>query len=151
MASKNGLNLDNIPTDLVTLTLEVTDGKNKDLATVDISVKDVNDREPTFERSAYEVSVPENAEPGTRVETVLATDADFGPNAELTYRIARGAFDDFTIDPTTGLVTVSGRLDFDRRAEYVMEVVAADGGSPSLSGTTTLTVTLMNKNDKVGL
>ena len=68
----------------------------------------------------------------------------------MTYRIARGAHDDFTIDPENGLITVSGRLDFDRRAKYVMEVVASDGGSPSLSGTATLTVEVMNKNDKVG-
>ena len=32
----------------------------------------------------------------------------------------------------------------------MMEVVASDGGSPSLSGTATLTVEVMNKNDKVG-
>ena len=68
VASSAGLNLDNIPTDLVTLTLEVTDGKSTDTAVVDVSVRDVNDRSPEFERSAYEVSVPENAAVGTQVE-----------------------------------------------------------------------------------
>ena len=48
--SRDGLNLDNIPTDLIVLTVKVTDGRNSDFCTVRISVKDVNDRKPVFEQ-----------------------------------------------------------------------------------------------------
>ena len=34
----------------------------------------------------------------------------------------------------TGEVTLSGKLNFDTRAEYSLEIVAVDGGEPSLSG-----------------
>ncbi len=49
-----------------------------DVAEVDISVRDVNDRAPVFEKPVYLSSVPENAPLGTPVENVMATDADFG-------------------------------------------------------------------------
>lgn len=45
-------------------------------------------------------------------------------------------------------MTISRTLDFDRRNTYHIEIVAADRGSPSLSGTATLTVNVLNSNDK---
>ena len=92
MRSRDGLNLDNIPTDLISLSIQVTDGRNSDEATVRISVKDVNDRKPQFEQTEYVSSVPENAAIGTIIHHVKATDADFGPNAEISYRQATSGF-----------------------------------------------------------
>lgn len=58
----------------------------------------------------------------------MATDADSGVNAELLYRIQKGAFDDFSINETTGVITVSRKLDYDERNTYHVEVIALDGG-----------------------
>ena len=58
----------------------------------------------------------------------MATDADSGINAELLYRIQKGAFDDFSINETTGILTVSRKLDYDERNTYHVEVIALDGG-----------------------
>ena len=44
VSSEKGLRLDNIPTDQINLSVEVTDGENTDYTTVSVSVKDVNDR-----------------------------------------------------------------------------------------------------------
>jgi VCBS repeat-containing protein len=52
------LRLDNIDTDKVTLTVEVTDGDHTDTTTVDIAINDVNDRSPIFERQVYEAAIP---------------------------------------------------------------------------------------------
>lgn len=65
---------------------------------------------------------------GTTVDTVTATDADAGVNALIKYKIQKGAFDDFTINPDTGVVKVANHLDFDRRRLYNIEVIAVDGG-----------------------
>lgn len=146
--AKGGLRLDNIPTDRIQLSAEVTDGNSVDYVNVEIAVKDVNDRHPTFEKEMYAASVPEDAPIGSPIENVMATDADFGPNAKIAYRIQKGSYDDFQVDPTSGLVTISNELDFDRREDYKIEIIAYDQGVPSLSGTTTLAVTVMNKNDK---
>ena len=132
--SEDGLRLDNIPTNRIVLNIEVSDGITKDYATVEIAVRDVNDRVPAFEKTEYVAMVPEDSEVGVIVEQVKATDADYGINAQLTYRIQQGAYDDFAIDATTGEVTLSGKLNFDTRPEYQLEIVAVDGGEPSLSG-----------------
>lgn len=66
---------------------------------------------------------------GTVVEEVTATDADTGINAELVYRIQKGAFDDFTINETTGVVTVFRKLDYDNKNTYHVEVIAFDKGT----------------------
>ena len=47
-------------------------------------------RYPTFEKPEYLATVPEDAVPGILVEQVKATDADFGVNAEISYRIQQG-------------------------------------------------------------
>ena len=145
---RNGLRLDNIPTDLIRLSVQVSDGESSDEARVEINVKDVNDRSPVFEKQTYLSSVPEIAPIGTPIEDVQATDADFGPNAEITYKISKGAYDDFAINAVTGQITLNGELDYDRRDSYSIEVIAVDGGTPSLTGTATLTVSIMNKNNK---
>lgn len=64
------------------------------------------------------------------------------------YRIQQGSFDDFRIDENTGEVFVSRKLDYDNRNTYQIEVIAMDLGTPSLSGTATLTVSIINSNDK---
>ena len=132
--SDQGLRLDNIPTNKIMLNVEVSDGVQSDFATVEIAVKDVNDRSPTFEKSEYIAMIPEDSDTGVVVEQVKATDADYGINAEIAYRIQKGAYDDFAIDPKTGEVTLSGKLNFDTRKHYELEIVAVDGGEPTLSG-----------------
>ena len=132
--SNDGLRLDNIPTNKIVLNVEVSDGIQNDFTTVEIAVKDVNDRSPTFERSEYTAIIPEDTPTGVVIEQVQATDADYGANAEITYRIDKGAYDDFAIDPASGEVTLSGRLNFDTRQYYELDIIAVDGGEPSLSG-----------------
>lgn len=62
------------------------------------------------------------------MDTVTATDADAGVNAQIKYKIQKGAFDDFSIDSDSGVVKVANHLDFDRRRLYNIEVIAVDGG-----------------------
>lgn len=65
---------------------------------------------------------------GTSVESVSATDADTGINAVLVFKIEKGAFEDFTIDNKTGVISVASKLDYDLRNAYTIKVIAVDGG-----------------------
>jgi hypothetical protein len=65
---------------------------------------------------------------GTMVEQVQATDADSGDNARLSYLIESGAYEHFDIDPKTGAIDVAAKLDFDRKPEYKIRVLAVDAG-----------------------
>ena len=61
---------------------------------VDITVLDENDNDPEFEFSFFDLSVMENADPGTVLSpTVLATDIDEGSNAEIKYTLTGGPFE----------------------------------------------------------
>lgn len=48
------------------------------------------------------------------------------------YRIQQGNFDDFAINNETGLVTIARKLDYDRRDNYRIEIIASDLGNQRL-------------------
>lgn len=150
-SEERNLDVSSLPADTIVLTVQARDsGQGVATTTVKITVRDSNNNSPIFLKESYLATTPEVGSPGTFVEQVSATDADTGVNALLTYRIHRGGFDDFSINSSTGEITVAptAKLDYDKRKEYVMEVVAVDAGVPSHTGTTTVTVQLINHNDK---
>lgn len=73
------------------------------LVNVTITVLDINDNPPVFERRDQLVSIPEDAGVGTKVLTVYAASKDIGTNAEITYSIRSGnEHGKFHIHPLTG-------------------------------------------------
>lgn len=114
-----------------------------------VQVTDINDNAPVFSPTLFEVDFAEENQPGDRVLDVVATDADSGSNAELTYSIIvdssiKGLFE---IDPRTGEVRVRNQLDREHRDRYEFHVAASDKGSPSLRGTATVVVKVLDRND----
>ncbi|KAJ4434750.1 hypothetical protein ANN_23319, partial [Periplaneta americana] len=148
VSNQHGLDMTNVSSDVITLIVQASDGKFSSVATVTISVHDVNNNHPVFGRESYVALIQEDAAVGTSIEQVMATDADSGVNAQIKYRIQKGGFEDFGINEESGIVTIANKLDYDRRSTYNIEVIAVDGGTPVLTGTTTLTVTVLNSNDK---
>ncbi|PSN52632.1 hypothetical protein C0J52_14597, partial [Blattella germanica] len=128
VSNRHGLDMTNVSSDVITLTVEANDGIFSSVATVNITVHDVNNNHPVFGRESYVASVQEDTPIGTSIEQVMATDADSGVNAQIKYRIQKGGFEDFNIEEETGIVAISR--------------------TPVLTGTTTLTVTVLNSNDK---
>lgn len=80
-------------------------------ANITIIIKDEDDNCPVFERTEYETRLEENAQRGTHVVTVKATDRDEGTNADLDYGILEGNDKSaFTVNAATGEVTVVGEV-----------------------------------------
>ncbi len=88
---------------------------------------------------------------------VFASDGDASsPNNAVTYRIRSGARDKFSVDPDSGLVSVSPGASLDPDlpgggTEYRLELAAVDGGigTPArLSGTAEVVVTVIDINNK---
>ncbi|ALC46335.1 Cad87A [Drosophila busckii] len=146
--SNASLDVTTLKSDQLIFVVEANDGLFTANCGVNITVRDVNNHAPSFVQQSYSAVVEENSEIGTSVEKLQATDLDTGKNAELRYRIQQGSFDDFGIDERTGEVFVSRKLDYDRRNTYQLQVQAADQGTPSLTGTSTLTINVQNSNDK---
>lgn len=118
-----------------------------------VRVTDTNDNPPVFGQAVLEVSFPENNLPGERVATVVATDADSGKNAELTYSLEPSPLSSespsgiFSIDPDSGDVSVQVVLDREQRDTYEFQVTARDKGVPSLQGSTMVVVRVADRND----
>lgn len=121
---------------------------NFDVATVSISILDVNDNPPTFKTgSCYPLAVPENNEPEV-IHTVAATDKDIGANGVITYSITSGNNGNkFSIDSTTGKLTAR-TLDRETQAKYHLTITAFDHGSPvALQGSCNITIIVEDQND----
>ena len=67
-----------------------------------ISVVDVNDNPPEFERTTYSLSVSEATPVGTGVGRVFATSRDVGVNADISYAVVDAVTSDFDVNSNTG-------------------------------------------------
>ena len=134
-----------------TITVHATDkGQPPQSSSMDIviEVSDVNDNKPVFDPATYHSSLPEDVPLGLEFLQVFATDADEGVNAELRFSIINGNYDsDFSIHPTTGILSVANLLDHERRSSYSLIVRAQDGGDGSRVSSSTVTITVQDIND----
>ncbi|XP_034183183.2 cadherin 74A [Osmia lignaria lignaria] len=95
---------------------------------VHIHLMDANDHSPEFSKSIYMLSVPEDAQIGTRFADVLAKDYDSGSFGELTYILRGFGSDKFVTDPKTGGISVAKPLDYETQRSYSLTMEAKDGG-----------------------
>ena len=118
-------------------------------ATVRIATAPVNEATPQFSPSSSTQTLAEDSALGTAVIDLDATDADDGADGVITYSIVSGGNGKFAIDPTTGIVTVSGVLDRESAQSYTLTVNAVDGGTNpgAKTGTYTLIVDITDVND----
>ncbi|XP_070826250.1 protocadherin Fat 3a isoform X1 [Chaetodon trifascialis] len=118
------------------------------MVNVTITVLDINDNPPVFERRDHLATVPEDVGVGTEVLRVYAASKDIGTNAEITYSIRSGnEHGKFHIHPLTGAILVAQSLDYETCRDYFLTVEARDGGTPPLSAITTVNINLTDVND----
>lgn len=114
-----------------------------------IELDDVNDNAPRFAAQLYSATLPEDAELGTLVAKVHATDPDLGDNRLVRYSFvdeaaAGGAF---ALAADSGIITLRAPLDRETQAEHRLAVRARDGGRPARSATATVRLTVADVND----
>ncbi|XP_055053281.2 protocadherin Fat 3a isoform X6 [Misgurnus anguillicaudatus] len=118
------------------------------LANITITVLDINDNPPVFERRDYLATLPEDVAVGTEVVQVYAASKDIGTNADIYYNIRSGNQQGhFTININTGAISVSRPLDFESCKDYFLTVEATDGGTPPLGAVTMVNINLTDVND----
>ncbi|XP_060102406.1 protocadherin Fat 1 isoform X1 [Heteronotia binoei] len=118
---------------------------------VRVQVLDTNDLRPLFSPTSYSVSLPENTAIRTSVARVSATDADIGTNGEFYYSF-KDRTDMFAIHPTSGIIVLTGRLDYSETKVYDLEILAVDRGmklygSSGISSMARLTVYIEQANE----
>ncbi|VDH91736.1 Hypothetical predicted protein, partial [Mytilus galloprovincialis] len=137
----------------VTLTVEAYDLGSPSMSTnesIDINFQDVNDNVPEFTNQTFIMTVVENADSGTHVGTVSATDKDGTPtNSKLTYYIDKGDREKFRMNGATGDITVDhgAKIDREEYTMYNITVLAIDRGTPSLNSSALLFINITDQND----
>ena len=111
-----------------------------------ITVLDVNDNAPQFGEPAYSVEIPENVLVSELLVRVGASDADSGINNEIIFSLDPPN-SQFSLNSTSGELTVAATLDRESIAGYNLTVLATDRGSPPLSSNVTVRVTVLDIND----
>ena len=126
------------------LVVEAKDTKHKSEANVDVRVENVNDNSPVFGKKVYKISIPENQRLDEKVLTVSATDKD--PFGGLTYTFVPQN-NMFTVDPSSGDISPVSELDRETTDYYNLTVQVTDGGSPGLSDTAVVEISITDIND----
>ncbi|XP_066445310.1 protocadherin gamma-B7-like [Eleutherodactylus coqui] len=121
--------------------------------TIQLTISDVNDNAPVFERMKYTVYVIENNQPGTSIQSILASDLDEGDNGKITYSIVNSNIDNIpvssyvSINSMTGVLYAQRSFDYEQLREFQFRVMAKDSGSPPLSSNVTVRICIIDKND----
>ena len=116
----------------------------KTSATVEITVQVQSDDPLKFEHSIYNFSVHENVPSGTYVGKVIATTKN-NNNSSIQYEIISGdPQHHFTVDGSGGVIMVNGLLDREKKANYVLSVIAK---AYLLSATTSVEIDILDRND----
>ncbi|XP_075975934.1 cadherin 89D isoform X3 [Anticarsia gemmatalis] len=101
----------------------------------------------------YKATIEENAPIGTIVTKIYANDSDFigNGNGLILYSLPqkKNQLNLFAIDSKEGIITTTGRLDYESQTVHNVTIVASDLGSPSLSSTAILMLTVTDVPDDV--
>ncbi|XP_075131456.1 protocadherin gamma-C5-like [Leptodactylus fuscus] len=139
-----------------TVVLQATDMGDPQLKTqtaINISVMDINDNPPSFERSVVNVDVKENNKPGALLCTVSASDKDFGENAHITYSIINSlingspAMSFIYMDTQNGNIYAQQSFDYEQAQVLQFTIRAEDSGTPRLSSNSTVYLHILDEND----
>ncbi|XP_071426658.1 protocadherin gamma-A6-like [Pithys albifrons albifrons] len=138
------------------LTVRATDGGSPSLqssAVLTLRVLDVNDNAPVFTQESYSARLAENNAAGALVLTVRATDADWGQNARVRYRLSEGRVRGLplssyvSVQAETGALYALRSFDYEEVREVELWVLAEDGGSPALSSNVSVRLLIVDEND----
>lgn len=132
------------------LSIVARSGFSYGIASVNITVQDVNDNAPRFEKARAIARVVENWPVGHEVYLAEAEDMDIDNNSRISYNLTLNPLGLFRISPTLGMIYLNQPLLPDRSyydSSMTLEVTATDNGFPPLSSRQLVTVNFEDIND----
>uniref|UniRef100_A0A8C5UGK6 Cadherin domain-containing protein n=1 Tax=Malurus cyaneus samueli TaxID=2593467 RepID=A0A8C5UGK6_9PASS len=138
------------------VTVRAADGGSPPLqssAVLALRVLDVNDNAPVFAQERYSARLAENNAAGALVLTVRASDADWGQNARVRYRLSEGRVRGaplssyVSVQAETGALYALRSFDYEQVRELELWVRAEDGGAPALSSNVSVRLLIVDEND----
>ncbi|XP_073677179.1 protocadherin gamma-A10-like isoform X40 [Garra rufa] len=137
----------------IELPIQAKDGQGlASYSTVIIDVVDINDNVPIIMIKSLKIPIPENALLGTEVGIINVQDRDSENNGQVRCSIQQNV--PFKLVPSIknyySLVT-TGELDRELLSDYNITITATDEGSPPLSSTKNIHLTVADVNDNAPL
>ena len=123
-------------------------------ANVVIEINDLNDVAPSFPGVAsFQTSIQETTRITTIILSPVATDPDLGLGGEIIYSLSPFS-SIFSIDSNTGEIRLIESLDFDSTgpngmSEYTFSLIVTDQGTPPLSSSIGVNISVLDENDNV--
>lgn len=115
----------------------------------DVIVDDVNDNAPVFVKPHEQLNVHEGNAINDVVAILSATDSDIGMNSKIYFTLLNDSDGFFKIPIGSNILVCAKQLDRETQDTHIVEIVARDGGTPSLSSTATATISVLDVNDEV--
>ncbi|XP_078025745.1 uncharacterized protein LOC117260839 [Epinephelus lanceolatus] len=138
------------------ITITATDEGSPPLSsskTVELSVADINDNPPVFEKQSYSAYVSENNKPGSTLCSVSARDPDWRQNGTVIYSLLPGEVNGapvssyVSVNGDTGVIHAVRSFDYEQFRSFKVHVMGRDNGSPPLSSNVTVSVFISDVND----
>ncbi|XP_028838511.1 protocadherin gamma-C5-like [Denticeps clupeoides] len=118
---------------------------------IEVEVQDINDNAPSFLSNERVLNIPESIQPGARFPLEKAEDPDVASNTLRSYSLSSN--DNFVLNVKNQdgakipELVLERPLDREKQAVHTLTLTAVDGGSPVLSGSTKITVMVLDNND----
>ncbi|PVD34407.1 hypothetical protein C0Q70_05679 [Pomacea canaliculata] len=115
-----------------------------------VQVLDVNDLAPIFSKNIYTSSITENSYEVQKLLQVSARDPDTDLGGEVEYFLEDNARINllFFIDPSSGILQARAPVDREETGQFTFSVLARDKGTPQLTSTATIIITVEDENDE---
>jgi len=114
-----------------------------------VTVIDQNDNAPRFSAGTYRIEVSEATSLGTTLYRVVAEDDDVSPNNLINYSLDSGDATMFSVNPTTGDITLLKALDYevDQQHQIVIKAANSPASSSGTPGQVTVLIAVQDYND----
>ncbi|XP_053319418.1 protocadherin gamma-C5-like isoform X17 [Spea bombifrons] len=134
------------------LAVELIIEKPLELFRLGIEVLDINDNSPHFATAERLVAIAELAAPGLRFPLESAIDPDVGTHAVCSYQMSTSQHFSLNVKKLKDgklfpELVLENSLDREEIREHYLILTALDGGNPPRSGTTKITVQVLDNND----
>ncbi|XP_071267164.1 protocadherin alpha-8-like isoform X16 [Salvelinus alpinus] len=119
---------------------------------IEVTILDINDNSPSFNKKFSTFNISESSYPGERYPLPIANDADTGSNSVNSYKLSPN--EHFSLDVQSGgeqsvsaELVLQKALDREKQPVIQLTLTAIDGGKPPRSGTLPIVVNVIDVND----
>ncbi|KAM7162925.1 uncharacterized protein RBU57_009889 [Macrochelys suwanniensis] len=139
-------------TPLCVLTLETVVETPLNIYNMDVTIQDINDNAPSFDKNNVVLEINEFTLPGARFPVELAQDPDVGLNSLQNYRLSPNQYFILAVKENAdgnkyAELVLDRSLDREHQTSHSLILTAVDGGDPVRTGTAQINIKITDAND----